>query len=175
MSMTPINEGGPATVTMMPGAVTADPPMQLQPVQPMQPQPSVGMLPMQPQPMQPQPMQPAQPQQQPGMSIFDLIRAPQQAQFNVQQAQGTKPKNYQPARVGMSNIPMPSVFALLGAGRQGVNPFTVTPASGTRPSNYRPAQISMNAPTLAGPAAMQQMLALMGGGFRRSPFGQVRG
>ena len=132
---------------------------------------SVMPQPMQPQPMQPQPqsMQPQPVQPQP-MSIFDLIRAPQQAQFNVQQAQGTKPKNFRPAQIGMSNVPMPSVFNLLGAGRQSASPFTVTPSSGTRPKNFRPAQISMNAPSPAGPAAMMQMLALMRGGFGASPF-----
>jgi hypothetical protein len=147
----------PATASFSPASVVP---------QPMQPQP------MQPQPMQqqPQPIQPVQPMQPQPMSIFDLIRAPQQAQFNVQQAQGTRPKNFRPAQIGMSNVPMASVFNLLGAGRQSASPFTVTPSSGTRPKNFRPAQISMNAPSPAGPAAMMQMLALMRGGFGASPF-----
>lgn len=94
-------------------------------------------------------------------SIFDLIRPPQQAQFNVQEAQGTKPKNYQPASISMAGIPVASVFGLPGASATPQDVFTVTPASGTKAKNYRPTQISMNAPSLAGPAAMQQMLAMM--------------
>jgi hypothetical protein len=94
-------------------------------------------------------------------SIFDLIRPPQQAQFNVQEAQGTKPKNYQPASISMTGIPVASVFGLPGASAMPQDVFTVTPASGTKAKNYRPTQISMNAPSLAGPAAMQQMLAMM--------------
>ena len=94
-------------------------------------------------------------------SIFDMIRAPQQAQFNVQAAQGTKPKNYQPTAISMSGIPTASVFGLPGASAVPQNVFNVTPASGTKAKNYTPTQISMNAPSLAGPAAMQQMLAMM--------------
>lgn len=94
-------------------------------------------------------------------SIFDMIRAPQQAQFNVQAAQGTKPKNYQPTTISMSGVPVASVFGLPGASAMPQDVFNVTPASGTKAKNYTPAQISMNAPSLAGPAAMQQMLAMM--------------
>lgn len=94
-------------------------------------------------------------------SIFDMIRAPQQAQFNVQAAQGTNPKGYKPTAISMSGIPVASVFGLQGASAMPQNVFNVTPASGTKPKNYKPAQISMNAPSLAGPAAMQQMLAMM--------------
>ena len=94
-------------------------------------------------------------------SIFDLIRAPQQAQFHVQAAQGTKPKNYQPTAISMSGVPVASVFGLPGASAMPQDVFNVTPASGTKAKNYTPTQISMNAPSLAGPAAMQQMLAMM--------------
>lgn len=94
-------------------------------------------------------------------SIFDMIRAPQQAQFNVQAAQGAKPKNYQPTAISMSGIPVASVFGLQGASAIPQDVFNVTPASGAKAKNYRPVQISMNAPSLAGPAAMQQMLAMM--------------
>jgi hypothetical protein len=94
-------------------------------------------------------------------SIFDMIRAPQQAQFNVQAAQGTKPENYQPTAISMSGVPVASVFGLPGASAVPQNVFNVTPASGTKAKNYTPTQISMNAPSLAGPAAMQQMLAMM--------------
>lgn len=108
-------------------------------------------------------------------SIFDLIGVPQQAQFNVQAATGTKPKNYTPTSVTMSGLPSASVFAF--------NPdalpqqaFTVIPASGTKAKNYKPAQVIMNAPSLAGPDAMQQMLALMRGGATPfAPFGQGQG
>lgn len=96
-----------------------------------------------------------------GSSIFDLIRVPQQAQFNVQAAQGTRPRNYQPTSISMSGVPVASVFGLPGASDMPQDVFTVTPASGTRARNYQPTQISMNAPSLAGPAAMQQMLAMM--------------
>ena len=102
-------------------------------------------------------------------SIFDLIRPPQQAQFDVTAAQGTKPKNYVPVKVGMSGIPVASVFAMPGANPLPQQVFNVTPASGTKPKNYRPVQVSMNAPQLAGPVAMQQMLALMGG-LNPTPF-----
>lgn len=108
-------------------------------------------------------------------SIFDLIRVPQQAQFNVQAAQGSKPKDYKPTAISMSGIPVASVFGLPGASAMPQNVFNVTPASGTKAKNYRPTQISMNAPSLAGPAAMQQMLALMGnnnGATPFAPFGQ---
>jgi hypothetical protein len=94
-------------------------------------------------------------------SIFDMIRAPQQAQFNVQAAQGTKPKNYQPTAISMSGVPVASVFGLPGASAMPQDVFNVTPASGTKAKNYTPTQISMNAPSPAGPAAMQQMLAMM--------------
>lgn len=102
-------------------------------------------------------------------SIFDLIRPPQQAQFNMTPASGSKPKNYTPVKVGVSGMPAASVFALPGAGALPQQVFNVTPASGTKPKNYKPTQISMNAPQLAGPQAMQQMLALMGG-MNPTPF-----
>lgn len=108
-------------------------------------------------------------------SIFDMIRPPQQAQFDVRAAQGTKPKNYIPTAISMSGIPVASVFGLQGASAVPQNVFTVTPASGTKPKNYKPAQIAMNAPQMAGPAAMQQMLAMMGnrgGATPFAPFGQ---
>lgn len=104
------------------------------------------------------------------MSIFDMIRAPQQAQFNVQAAQGTKPKNYQPTSISMTGIPVASVFGLSGASAVPQDVFTVTPASGTKAKNYKPTQISMNAPSLAGPAAMQQMLAMMSNNSSATPF-----
>lgn len=94
-------------------------------------------------------------------SIFDMIRAPQQAQFNVQAAQGAKPKNYQPTAISMSGIPVASVFGLSGASAMPQDVFTVAPATGAKAKNYKPTQIAMNAPSLAGPAAMQQMLAMM--------------
>lgn len=104
-------------------------------------------------------------------SIFDLIRAPQQAQFDVTQASGTKPKNYKPVQIAMNNIPLPTVFSLMGAGQQMASPFTVTPASGTKPKNYKPVSIEMNAPQMAGPQAMQQMLAMMSqAGYGATPF-----
>lgn len=102
-------------------------------------------------------------------SIFDLMRAPQQPQFNVTQATGTKPKNYVPASINVSGMPVASVFGLPGAAPMPDNVFTVTPASGTKPKNYKPATISMNAPQLAGPQAMQQMLEMMRG-FSPTPF-----
>jgi hypothetical protein len=104
------------------------------------------------------------------MSIFDMIRPPQQAQFNVQAAQGTRPRNYQPTSISMTGIPVASVFGLSSASAVPQDVFTVTPAS-----NYQPTQISMNAPSLAGPAAMQQMLAMMqnnSGATPFAPFGQ---
>ena len=103
-------------------------------------------------------------------SIFDLIRVPQQAQFNVQAAQGTKPKNYKPTTISMTGMPVASVFGLPSASAMPQNVFTVTPASGTKPKNYKPTQIAMNAPSLAGPAAMQQMLAMMGNNYGATPF-----
>lgn len=113
----------------------------------------------------------ARPQMPPqGGSIFDMLRVPQQAQFNVQAAQGTKPKKYRPTQISMSNVPVAAVFGLPSANQLPDNVFNVTQASGTKPKNYRPTQISMNAPSPAGPAAMQQMLALMGGGLRATPF-----
>lgn len=102
-------------------------------------------------------------------SIFDLIRAPQQGQFNVTPATGSKPKNYTPVKVGMSGIPVASVFAMPGANPLPQQVFNVTPASGSKPKNYKPTQVSMSAPQLAGPVAMQQMLALMGG-LNPTPF-----
>lgn len=127
----------------------------------------------------PMPEQVQMPGQGQGPSIFDLLRPPQQMpQFNVQNSQGTKPKNYIPAQVSMSDTPMPAVFNMPGAGAMPSQFFNVTPSSGTKPKNFRPAQIQMNAPSPAGPAAMQQMLALMGGGFGAtpfSPFGQGQG
>lgn len=102
-------------------------------------------------------------------SIFGLIQPPQQAQFNMTPASGTKPKNYVPVQVGMSGMPAASVFAMPGAGVLPQQVFNVTPASGTKPKNYKPTQITMNAPQLAGPQAMQQMLALMGG-MNPTPF-----
>ena len=120
-------------------------------------------------PVQPSTFGYAQPSMNMGaMSIFDLIRPPQQPQFDVTAASGTKPKNYRPVQVGMSGLPAPSVFALLGDSALPQNVFTVTPASGTKPKNYRPTQIDMNAPSIAGPQAMQQMLAMMQA--TRSPF-----
>lgn len=103
-------------------------------------------------------------------SIFDLLRIPQQAQFDVRAAQGTKPKNYVPAAISMRGVPVASVFGLPGASAMPENIFTVTPASGTKPKNYKAAQIAMNAPQIAGPAAMQQMLALMGNTGAATPF-----
>lgn len=102
-------------------------------------------------------------------SIFDLIRPPQQAQFNVTQASGSKPKNYKPVQIGVSGMPVASVFALPGANPLPQQVFNVTAAQGTDPKKYKPTQISMNAPQLAGPQAMQQMLALMGG-MNPTPF-----
>lgn len=108
-------------------------------------------------------------------SIFDLIGVPQQAQFDVRQATGTKPKNYTPASVTMSGLPAASVFAF-NPGALPQQPFTVIPASGTKAKNYKPAQVIMNAPSLAGPSAMQQMLALMQGGATPfAPYGQGQG
>lgn len=103
------------------------------------------------------------------MSIFDLIRPPQQAQFNVTAAQGTKPKNFRPGSVTMSGIPAAAVFSMPGANPLPQQVFSVTPASGTKPKNYTPTKVTMNAPTIAGPQAMQQMLAMMGG--LPNPFG----
>lgn len=103
-------------------------------------------------------------------SIFDLVRVPSPGQFNVTAASGTKPKNYKPTQINMSGIPTPSVFSLLGLGDTVADPFTVTPASGTKPKNYKPVQISMNMPSLAGPEAMQQMLAMMGNNYGATPF-----
>ncbi len=104
-------------------------------------------------------------------SIFDLIRVPQQAQFDVTAASGTKPKNYKPVQIAMNNIPLPTVFSLMGAGQPIASPFTVTPASGTKPKNYKPTSIEMNAPQMAGPQAMQQMLAMMSqAGYGATPF-----
>jgi hypothetical protein len=94
-------------------------------------------------------------------SIFDMIRAPQQAQFNVQAAQGAKAKNYQPTTISMTGMPVASVFGLPGASAMPQDVFSVTPATGAKAKNYKPTQIAMNAPSLAGPAAMQQMLAMM--------------
>lgn len=108
-------------------------------------------------------------------SIFDMIAPAQQAQFNVQAATGTKPKNYTPASVTMSGLPAASVFAF-NPGALPQQPFTVIPASGTKAKNYKPAQVIMNAPSLAGPSAMQQMLALMQGGATPfAPYGQGQG
>jgi hypothetical protein len=103
-------------------------------------------------------------------SIFDMLRVPQQAQFDVRAAQGTKPSKYNPTAISMSGIPVASVFGLPGASAMPQNVFTVTPASGTKPKNYKPAQIAMNAPSVAGPAAMQQMMALMGNNYGATPF-----
>lgn len=104
-------------------------------------------------------------------SIFDLIGPQAQAQFNVTPATGSKPKNYTPVKVGMNNIPLPSVFALMGGGQQMESPFTVTAATGTKPKNYKPVSIEMNAPQMAGPQAMQQMLAMMSqAGYGATPF-----
>lgn len=103
-------------------------------------------------------------------SIFDMIRAPQQAQFNVQAAQGTKGKNYQPTAISMTGIPVASVFGLPGASAMPQDVFSVTPATGTKGKNYKPTQIAMNAPSLAGPAAMQQMLAMMSNNSSATPF-----
>ena len=103
-------------------------------------------------------------------SIFDMIRAPQQAQFNVQAAQGSKPSKYQPTSISMTGMPVASVFGLPGASAMPQDVFSVTPASGTKAKNYRPTQIAMNAPSLAGPAAMQQMLAMMGNNYGATPF-----
>jgi hypothetical protein len=75
----------------------------------------------------------------------------------------------------MTGIPVASVFGLSSASAVPQDVFTVTPASGTRARNYQPTQISMNAPSLAGPAAMQQMLAMMqnnSGATPFAPFGQ---
>jgi hypothetical protein len=108
-------------------------------------------------------------------SIFDLLVRPQQAQFDVKAATGTKPKNYTPASVTMSGLPAASVFAF-NPGALPQQAFTVIPASGTKAKNYKPAQVQMNAPSLAGPEAMQQMLALMRGTATPfSPFGQGQG
>jgi hypothetical protein len=104
------------------------------------------------------------------MSIFDMIRAPQQAQFNVQAAQGAKAKNYQPTTISMTGMPVASVFGLPGASAMPQDVFSVTPATGAKAKNYKPAQIAMNAPSLAGPSAMQQMLAMMGNNRSASPF-----
>lgn len=120
------------------------------------------------------PPQQAAPQPNP-RSIFDLLIRPQPAQFNVRQATGTKPKNYTPASVTMSGLPAASVFAF-NPGALPQQAFTVIPASGTKPKNYRPAQVLMNAPSLAGPGAMQQMLAMMRGvATPFAPFGQRQG
>ena len=128
-------------------------------------------MPQQQMPQQQMPMlQRHGPQQSQRPSIFNMIRPPQQQpQFDVQAARGTKPGNYRPTAITMSNTPMPAVFSLMGR-PQPANTFEVTPASGTRPGRYTPTQISMNAPSPAGPAAMQQMLAMMGGGFGATPF-----
>lgn len=109
-------------------------------------------------------------------SIFDLIAPPkQQAQFDVQAATGTKPKNYTPTSVTMSGMPAASVFAF-NPGALPQQAFTVIPASGTKPKDYKPGQVIMNAPSLAGPSAMQQMLALMQGGATPfAPYGQGQG
>lgn len=108
-------------------------------------------------------------------SIFDLLGIPQQAQFNVQAATGAKPKNYTPTSVSMSGMPPASVFAF-NPGALPQQQFTVIPASGTKAKNYKPAQVVMNAPSLAGPGAMQQMLALMQGGATPfAPYGQGQG
>ena len=108
-------------------------------------------------------------------SIFDLIQLPQQARFNTQAAQGTNPGSYKPTAISMTGIPVASVFGLPGASAMPQNVFNVAPPRGTNPKNYKPAQIAMNAPSLAGPAAMQQMLALMGkknGATPFAPYGQ---
>lgn len=108
-------------------------------------------------------------------SIFDMIAPQQQAQFDVQAATGTKPKNYTPTSVTMSGVPSASVFAF-NPGALPQQAFTVIPASGTKPKNYKPGQVIMNAPSLAGPSAMQQMLALMQGGATPfAPYGQGQG
>jgi hypothetical protein len=78
----------------------------------------------------------------------------------------------------MSGIPVAAVFGLPGANPMPDQIFDVTAASGTKPKNYKPTQISMNAPTAAGPAAMQQMLALMRtarGATPFAPLGQMQG
>lgn len=111
-------------------------------------------------------------------SIFDLIRPPEQAQFNVTQAQGHKAKNYRPVSMNMSGIPVAAVFGLPSANQLPDQVFNVTPAQGHKAKNYRPTQISMNAPTAAGPAAMQEMLALMRTARSATPFapfGQTQG
>ena len=111
-------------------------------------------------------------------SIFDIIRPQAPAQFDVRAAQGTKPKNYVPTAINMSGIPVASVFGLPGANPLPDQIFDVTAASGTKPKNYKPTQITMNAPTAAGPAAMQQMLALMRtarGATPFAPLGQMQG
>lgn len=109
-------------------------------------------------------------------SIFEMFGIPQQPQFDVTAATGTKPKNYTPASINVSGAPVASVFAMPGANTLPDQIFNVTPASGTKPKNYRPASISMNAPTIAGPAAMQQMLAMMqatrSGATPFAPYGQ---
>lgn len=106
-------------------------------------------------------------------SIFDLIRPQGQAQFTVNPAKGSKPGSYTPVKIGMNEIPLPTVFAL--AQQTPVSPFTVTAASGGQ-KNYKPVSIQMNAPQVAGPQAMQQMLALMSqvgyGATPFSPYGQ---
>lgn len=131
------------------------------------------------QPMMPQQQQQqAMPAQQPAApaatvaapSIFDLVRAPQQqAQFDVRAAQGTKPSRYVPTSVTMSNVPAPAVFNMTGAPLP-AEVFDVQAARGTKPSRYTPTSITMNAPTPAGPDAMRQMLAMMGGGHTVTPF-----
>lgn len=111
-------------------------------------------------------------------SIFDLIRPQAPAQFDVTQAQGSKPKNYRPTSISMTGVPVASVFGLASANQLPSQVFDVTAAQGTKAKNYRPTQISMNAPTVAGPAAMQEMLALMQTARRPTPFapfGQTQG
>jgi hypothetical protein len=109
-------------------------------------------------------------------SIFDILRPPQNATFDVQAASGRKPKGYVPTAINMSNIPVASVFSMPGANPLPQQIFDVQAAQGTKPKGYRPTQIQMNAPQAAGPLAMQQMLALMQtarGATPFAPFGQT--
>lgn len=176
---TPMRSGTFAMPTM---PMMARPPMpmaqpQMAPMPQTAPMPQAAPAMPQATPGMPTPLTPTMPAglatpQNATVSIFDLVGAPQPAQFDVTAASGTKPKNYQPTQVEMTGVPTPSVFAL-NPGALPQNAFDVTAASGTKPKNYQPTQVTMNAPQLAGPQAMQQMLALMRGTATPfSPYGQ---
>lgn len=106
-------------------------------------------------------------------NFFSMMAPPQGATFDVTAAQGTKPKNYTPVGVSMSNIPGPSMLGAAGV-QAPMGAFQVTNATGTKPKNYTPVSVAMMAPSPVGAANMQQVLQMMGGAAPTpfAPYGQ---